>query len=131
MPANAIPKYIQVFKSIEPDEAFKESNLKEKLIEIYEKGGIQVDQDYLKLIPSAKLKFMYVVSKEPIRTGNTKLKLDGNSDIGYWIYCGKCYVRKVSNKYEFGTYLAYETKTRKITDFWNEAKFKEINAGKS
>ena len=130
MPANTIPKYVQVFKFIEVDEAYKEPGLKEKLIKIYEEGGIQVDQDYLNLNPTAKLKFMYVVSKEPVKTGNTKLKLDGNSDIGYWIYCGKCYVRKVSNEYEFGTYLAYETKTRKITDFWDEEKYKRINAEK-
>jgi hypothetical protein len=119
---NVIPKYVQVFKQIDID-IISESV---KLIETYEKGGCQIDESYLKKNPNAKHKFMYVISKHNMVTG-TKVKLNPDSSIGYWIYCGNCYVRKIEDKYEFGNYMIYDTKLRKITDSWDETKFK-VNA---
>jgi hypothetical protein len=122
----AIPKYLQVFKQVDDD--IIDKLLKPKLIEIYEKGGCQVDTNYLKKNPNAKQKFMFVVSNQPKMNGTKIKNFDPNSKIGYWIYCGSdYYIRKVNEKYEFGNYMAYETKSRKVVDFWDEAKFKSLN----
>lgn len=122
----AIPKYVQVFKKLDVDDLFTDAILKEKLIGIYEAGGIAVDNDYLTKNPIAKIKFMFVASKTPTIKGS-KAKLDPNSKIGYWIYCGNYYVRKIDEKYEFGSYMTYETKSRKVIGFWDETKFKALN----
>ncbi|CAK0748333.1 hypothetical protein CCP1ISM_20023 [Azospirillaceae bacterium] len=124
----AIPKYVQVFKKIDANQVFTDAATIEKLIKIYEAGGIKIDSVYQAKNPTAKHKFMYVASKTPTIKGS-KAKLDPNSSIGYWIYCGDWYVRKVEEKYEFGGYMAYETKTRKLVDYWDEAKFKALNEG--
>lgn len=124
----AIPKYVQVFKKIDAEQVFTDKTIKEKLIKTYESGGIQIDQGYQNKNPTAKHKFMYVASKTPTIKGS-KAKLDPNSNIGYWVYCGEWYVRKIDDKYEFGAYMAYETKTRKLVDYWDEQKFQKLNAG--
>ncbi len=120
-----IPKYVQVFKNIEPNELFKDQKEINEVIKKYDEGGIQIDDAYRTLNPTAKHKFMFVVSEKGKEKNNKTFS--GNSIIGYWIYCGKCYIRKVKDVYEFGTYMVYDTKTRKVTGFWDEVKFKKLN----
>lgn len=127
MMKTTIPKYVQVFKKLDANDFFIDKSIVEKLVKTFEEGGIQIDSDYAKKNPTAKHKFMYVASNKPNVIKGSKAKLDPNSKIGYWIYCGNFYVRKIDDKYEFGGYMAYETKSRKVTDFWDEAKFKLLN----
>ena len=121
-----IPKYVQVLnKDTPPDE------LKERLIKTHELDGIILDNDMLKSNPNAKQVIVSITNTPPrakVLTSGSE-KFDGhNESMANWLYCGYTwYVRKIDSNYQFARFLAYNTKTKKTEDPWDETEFKDKN----
>ena len=81
--------------------------------------------------PKAQQNIMSITNTPPkakvITSGSENF--DGhNETITSWIYCGYTwYVRKIDNKYQFARYLAYNTKTKKVEDPWDENTYMSKN----
>jgi hypothetical protein len=116
-----LPKYVQCLNKIVPE---KESDRAE-LIDIYEDGGLDVDEAMLTKNPNAKNKIMFVASNIPIKVNGKKATYDYKTqNLGNWVYCGNFwYVRKISDSYQFSKYMAYDTDEKITIDEWDEEKY--------
>lgn len=115
MKPKGIPKKIQTLKKCDPPE----ENFKE-LIAIYNKGGLNIDQEMKKKNPNAKKLIPFISVGDPLQVSDTKYKIRNNEQRGNWVYCGDgWYVRK-SEEYDFARFLVYNTETKTYEGVWDE-----------
>lgn len=120
-PQKEIPHFVQVLKRHLPPK-----ELESELISKYNSGGVEIDKEMKKRNPNAQKKMMFISSSTPIQTNNSKYRIKGDEEQGYWVYCGKLwYVRKIEKKFEFAQYLMYNTKTKLTEGLWDEETCRE------
>lgn len=119
-----IPKYIKSFNRINVD---RDEDLKKRLIEVFQNGGIPIDEYIKSRVSDAKPSIMYIANKERIKPLVKDIKdikkqiQQGDYVQGYWLYCGEgYYVRCIEKNYEFAKYAKYDTEEMKIVDDWND-----------
>lgn len=116
-----IPKYVQCFNKIAPEEESE----RERLISVFEDGGVDVDEPMLVKNPNAKKTIIYVASNKAIEIKGKKATYDYKSqNVGNWVYCGDFwYVRKIDDKYQFGKYMCYDTQEKITIGDWDEVEY--------